>query len=465
MFGTSGVRGPVGETITAATALSVGRALPSCGYETVVVGRDPRETGPTLVDALAAGVRECGGDVIELGLAATPTVARAVGWHDADAGVAVTASHNPAPDNGIKLWRPDGQAFDESRRAEIADRVAADDYEFAAWDAFGERRAVDDATATHRDALVAHVRELFTDETTGGDTTTTAGEPLSETVVVDVGNGAGQVTAAALDRLGCDVQTLNGQPDGRFPGRPSEPTADNCKLLQTTVAESAATVGIAHDGDADRMRAVDESGTFLAGDDLLAIFARAATEPGDTVAVPVDTSLAVADTLAERDVSVRRTAVGDVFVAQATADDHVTFGGEPSGAWIWPTETRCPDGPLAACRLVALVAREGPLSGLAAGVASYPIRRENVETDRKAAVVDGVAELVADRYPASAVDRLDGVRVETDAGWFLVRASGTQPLVRVTAEARDADEADALLATATGLVERAQATATERDAS
>jgi phosphoglucosamine mutase len=120
---------------------------------------------------------------------------------------------------------------------------------------------------------------------------------------------------------------------------------------------------------------------------------------------------------------------------------------------------------LAACRLVALVAREGPLSGLAAGVASYPIRRENVETDRKAAVVDGVAELVADRYPASAVDRLDGVRVETDAGWFLVRASGTQPLVRLTAEARDADEADALLATATGLVERAQATATERDAS
>jgi len=455
VFGTSGVRGPVGETITAATALSVGRALPSCGYETVVVGRDPRETGPTLVDALASGVRECGGDVIELGLAATPTVARAVGWHDADAGVAVTASHNPAPDNGIKLWQPDGQAFDESRRAEIAARVADDDYEFAAWDEFGDRRRDREATADHRRALVSHVRELF-----GGEP-----EPLSETVVVDVGNGAGQVTAAALDQLGCDVQTLNGQPDGRFPGRPSEPTADNCELLQTTVAESAATVGIAHDGDADRMRAVDESGTFLAGDDLLAIFARAATEPGDTVAVPVDTSLAVADTLAERDVSVRRTAVGDVFVAQATADNHVTFGGEPSGAWIWPTETRCPDGPLAACRLVALVAREGPLSRLAADVASYPIRRENVESDGKAAVVDGVAELVTDRYKPSAVDRLDGVRVETDAGWFLVRASGTQPLVRLTAEARDADEADALLATATELVERAQATAAERDTS
>ena len=443
MFGTSGVRGPVGDEITAATALAVGRALPSCGYENVVVGRDPRVTGPALVDALAAGVRECGGDVIDVGLAATPTVARAVGDHDGDAGVVVTASHNPAPDNGLKLWRPDGRAFGETEREAIAACVADDDYDFAAWDGFGDRRRVDDATAAHRRALVDHVRGLFD----GAD------RPLSETVVVDAGNGAGQVTATALDALGCSVQTLNGQPDGRFPGRPSEPTADNCELLQTTVASSDATLGVAHDGDADRMRAVDETGTFLSGDDTLAVFARAAATDGDTVAVPVDTSLAVADTLAERGVSVTRTPVGDVYVAAATAEAGVVFGGEPSGAWIWPDETLCPDGPLAACRLAALVAREGPLSKLAAGVDSYPIRRENVETDRKTPVVDGVAERVAERYPETAVDHLDGVRVETDAGWFLVRASGTQPLVRVTAEARTAADADDLLTAAIDLVD------------
>ncbi|MEZ3144857.1 phosphoglucosamine mutase [Halobaculum sp. MBLA0143] len=451
MFGTSGVRGPVGDELTAATALSVGRALPSCGHETVVVGRDPRETGPALVDALAAGVRECGGDVIDLGLAATPTVARAVGTRDADAGVAVTASHNPAPDNGLKLWRPDGRAFGESEREAVAARVADDDYEFAAWDEFGDRRRDREATADHRRALVAHARELF-----GGEP-----EPLSETVVVDIGNGTGQVTAAALDALGCAVQTLNGQPDGRFPGRPSEPTAENCELLQTAVASSDATVGVAHDGDADRMRAVDETGAFLSGDDTLAVFAHAAATAGDTVAVPVDTSLAVADTLAEQDAAVTRTPVGDVYVAAATAREGVVFGGEPSGAWIWPDETRCPDGPLAACRLVALVAREGPLSELAATVDSYPIRRENVETDRKTAVVDAVADRVTDRYPADDVDRLDGVRVGTENGWFLVRASGTQPLVRVTAEARTAADADALLATATALVDDARETAAE----
>src|SRR6056297_1408133 len=118
MFGTSGIRGPVGEDVTAALALDVGRAL---GVETerVVVGRDPRESGELLTDALTAGLRESGTDVVDLGLAATPTVARSVGWEDADAGVAVTASHNPAPDNGIKLWQPSGQAFDEAARETI----------------------------------------------------------------------------------------------------------------------------------------------------------------------------------------------------------------------------------------------------------------------------------------------------------------------------------------------------------
>jgi phosphoglucosamine mutase len=438
MFGTSGIRGPIGDEITMDTALSIGRALPSCGYETIITGRDPRETGIALIDALSSGVRECGGDVIDVGLAATPTVAHAVSTHDADAGVSVTASHNPASDNGIKLWRPDGRAFDEADREAIATCVKNDAYEFAAWNEFGTRQHDETATGNHQEALITHIRELF-----GGSS-----EPLSETVIVDVGNGAGQATAVALERLGCTVQTLNGQPDGAFPGRPSEPTAENCGLLQTTVASSDATVGIAHDGDADRMRAVDETGEFLSGDDLLAIFARAAATAGDTVAVPVDTSLAVADTLAEEDISVTRTPVGDVYVAAATTREGVVFGGEPSGAWIWPTETRCPDGPLAACRLTALITREGPLSELAATVDSYPIRRKNIETEQKAAVVSAVADRITERYADDTVDQLDGVRVATEDGWFLVRASGTQPLIRVTAEARTAADVDSLLTTA-----------------
>jgi Phosphomannomutase len=204
------------------------------------------------------------------------------------------------------------------------------------------------------------------------------------------------------------------------------------------------------------MRAVDETSAFLSGDALLTIFARATAFGGDTVAIPVDTSLAVADTLAEHDVDVTRTPVGDMYVAAATAREGVVFGGEPSGAWIWPTDTRCSDGPLAACRLVALVAREGPLSELAATVGSYPIRRDSIRTEQKEAVVEQATEEVMILYSDEDIDQLDGIRVETDNGWFLIRASGTQPLVRVTAEARSESDADDLVSTARDLVVESQ---------
>jgi phosphoglucosamine mutase len=435
MFGTSGVRGPVGEDVTAELALRVGRALGD--RDRVVVGRDPRDSGRLLVDALAAGCRECGVDVVDLGVAATPTVARAVAWEDADAGVAVTASHNPAPDNGIKLWQPSGQAFDGPLREEIEARVTADDPDLRAWDGLGDRRSAD-ATARHAAALVEAVPSC------------------ERSVVVDVGNGTGGVTVDALTDLGCHVETLNAQPDGSFPGRPSEPTPENCGSLAALVRGSDADLGIAHDGDADRMRAVAGDGEFLSGDTLLAVLAADAAGSGDRVAVPVDTSLAVEDYLADRGVETVRTPVGDVYVAAAAAEDGVAFGGEPSGAWIWPDETLCPDGPLAACRLAALDA-ERPLAERAADVPTYPIRRDNVETDAKAAVMERVREAVAAEYDAADVSTLDGVRVDRGDGWFLVRASGTQPLVRVTAEARDPDRAASLREAALSLVETASA--------
>jgi phosphoglucosamine mutase len=433
MFGTSGIRGPVGEAVTADLALRVGRAL---GAETgrVVVGRDPRDSGAMLVDALASGCRELGTDVVDVGLAATPTVARAVGWTGADAGVSVTASHNPPPDNGLKLWQPSGQAYDAAGRERIAARVEAGDPDLRPWDDLGSRETADVADR-HVAALVGAV------------------DPLELSVAVDLGNGAGRVTADALVELGCRVATLNGQPDGRFPGRPSEPVPEHCTALSTLVAEGEYDLGIAHDGDADRTRAVAGDGTFLSGDALLALFAAAAADPGERVAVPVDTSLAVDDYLAERDVDVTRTPVGDVYVAEAASEPDVAFGGEPSGAWIWPGETLCPDGPLAAVKVAALTAAE-PLEARLERVPSYPIRRANLEVDDRQAVMDRVEATVTERF--GDVETLDGVRVGTGEGWFLVRASGTQPLVRVTAEARQPDRANALLAGAREIVENAR---------
>lgn len=434
MFGTSGIRGPVGDEVTADLALRVGRAL-AVDTERVVVGRDPRESGRHLLDALTAGLCESGTDVLDAGLAATPTVARAVGWYDADAGVSVTASHNPAPDNGLKLWQPSGQAFDEAQQKTITRRVREEETDLVSWNELGEYTKID-VSERHVEVLYEAV-ELE--------------EPLS--VVADLGNGAGAITVEALQQLGCTVETLNAQPDGRFPGRPSEPTSDNCESLRALVEATDAQVGLAHDGDADRLRAVTDDGEFISGDVLLALFAREAVarsgidEP--RVAAPVDTSLAVDDALSRLGASVTHTKVGDVFVAERATESGVVFGGEPSGAWIWPDETLCPDGPLAACRLVAL-ASERPLTERVADIDTYPIRRESVETSEKAAVMERVTERALADYDD--VQTLDGVRVDLGDGWFLIRQSGTQPLVRITAEAREEEQCESIFETANALV-------------
>jgi len=183
------------------------------------------------------------------------------------------------------------------------------------------------------------------------------------------------------------------------------------------------------------------------------LFARDAVAAGDRVAAPVNTSMAVDAALEPLGASIARTRVGDVFVADRLAEPDAVFGGEPSGAWIWPGETRCPDGPLAACRLADLVARGGSLSDQLAEIEIFPLVRESIAVDRKATVMDRVSARIEDDYPTTDVSTIDGVRVGFDDGWFLIRASGTQPLIRITAEARDEDRAAALATEARQLVE------------
>ena len=437
MFGTSGVRGTVGDEVTAELALRVGRAVGS-DADRVLVGRDVRNSGALLADAASAGLRECGADVVRLGVVSTPVLARHVGWLDADAAVGVTASHNPAPDNGLKLWTPSGQAFDAAAVDRIERRIADAEYDLRGYDGLGTETVHDDASARQ----VAHLVERFP-----------SFADLS--VVVDLGNGTGRPTVDALVELDADVTTLNGQEDGRFPTRASEPTADSLRGLSRTVEALDADLGLAHDGDADRLMTVAEDGVFVPGDVLLALFARQALAgaEGEHVAVPVDTSLLVNDVVHEAGGAVTYTRVGDVQVAEQVAETGYVFGGEPSGAWIWPTETLCPDAHFAALRLVELVRESGPLSALVDEVPTYETRRENVHTANKATVMDQVSDRLTGAYDD--VLTLDGVRVDADGGWFLVRASGTEPLVRITAEARDADTAARLRAEARRVVDEA----------
>lgn len=341
-------------------------------------------------------------------------MARSVEWYDSDAGLVVTASHNPPADNGFKFWTRGGQAFESEATDRLSQRVTAASTLTVPPGSMGAVRTAGDASRRHLDRLP------------DGDLS-----PLS--VVLDLGNGVGQLTADALLSLGCDVTTLDAQRDGTFPSRPSEPTADHCTLLSTVVSATGADLGIAHDGDADRMMAVDETGRFVEGDELLALFAADAAPAGESVAAPINASALVDAVVAESGGSVVRTAVGDGNVATACTDSDVAFGGEPSGAWIWPGETLAPDGHYAACRLAAIVSGGRPLSERIAAFPTYVTKRESFACENKGAVIAATESRVRDRYDD--VTGLDGVRVDRDDGWFLLRASGTEPVVRVTAEA------------------------------
>ncbi|AWB28337.1 phosphopentomutase/phosphoglucosamine mutase [Halococcoides cellulosivorans] len=428
MFGTSGIRGPVGDQVTGALALDLGRALGATS-DRVVVGRDVRESGDALARAAIAGIQEAGSNVIDVGVESTPTIARSVRPLDADAGLVVTASHNPPADNGFKCWSRDASAFDADEIEALEAVMAESQRATVPADEMGTVRTVEHARADHRDRLPT--------------------DGLDASVVVDVGTGTGQVTSEALRAGGCAVHTLDADRDGRFPARPSEPTAETCGTLAALVGATDADLGVAHDGDADRMMAVDETGRFVSGDELLGVFA-SATPPGSSVAAPINASALVEDVT---DGAVVRTAVGDGAVAEATRQPEVAFGGEPSGAWIWPAETYCPDGHLAACRLVQLVTQGPSLAERVAALPSYATRRASIECADKRAVMDAVEAGVRERFDD--VTDVDGVRVDLSDGWFLIRASGTQPLVRVTAEAETDARADAVFDEARSIVEEA----------
>jgi len=434
MFGTGGIRGPVGETIGTNLAIRLGRAVGSHA-DSVVVGRDVRASGRLLERALVAGIEECGGDVIRIGVESSPTIARSVSWYDATLGVAVTGSHNPAGDNGFKLWTAGGRALSRSEYRRLVRRANAGTVSPVPADQLGSISRRENCRDRHSRQLRSTVDSM---------------DGLS--AVVDLGNGAGRLTADVLDELGCQVLTLNSHPDGTFPGRPTEPTASSCERLGRVVQSTDADVGIAHDADADRMLAVDETGQFVSGDELFALFAAEAASAGRRVVITVDTSSLVEQAVRTVGGEVVRTAVGEMAVAEAMDDPRVVFGGEPSGLWIWADHTRCPDGHLAACQLLAMIRDQGPLSEQRAQLCNrYTTHRACLAATAKYDAIDRIRRRLNGEY--SRIDTTDGIRIETDSGWFLIRASGTEPVVRITADAPEPAAADRLLKRAQELVD------------
>ena len=421
-FGSSGIRGLGNVDVTPELALQVGMAIGEL-YGDTLIGRDPRLTGPMLRSALSAGVLSSGSDAIDAGLISTPTLAR--GARDYACGVMITASHNPAPYNGIKLWNPDGMAFDEEQQREVEDALDRARFPVPSWSQIGLESSRPELVAQHVEAILKDIGTA------------------KVRVVVDCACGATcEITPLLLRKMGCDVIAINAQPDGHFPGREPEPTEENLVALRATVRASGANLGIAHDGDGDRMVAVDREGTFVGGDLLLALFARQEVRTG--LVVPVDASMVLEDLLPKA--TIWRTRVGDVYVAAELKRRRADFGGEPSGTWIFPKATLCPDGVYAAARLVSMVA-ERPLDERVREIPRYPVIRGAI------AYAAGERATVESRLDASLrglaadLSTVDGWRLQFDDGWALVRFSGTEPKIRVLAESRDEPRAKEIYST------------------
>ncbi|MBM2825369.1 MAG: phosphoglucosamine mutase [Dehalococcoidales bacterium] len=404
LFGSSGIRRLADRSLvelSLKTGLAVGKVYPS-----VVVGCDTRTSGDAVKHAFIAGLLVAGSRCADAGVMPTPTLALAT--RKFQAGAMVTASHNPPEYNGIKLLNADGSAFDAKQREQIETMIQDDSLAAVPWGQIESSRIANGAIEEHIDHIVS--------DFPGG---------LKTRVVLDCGCGAASViTPYLLRRLGCEVVALNCYPSGFFP-HPIEPTEDNLKDLLRATREFGADVGIAHDGDADRMMAVDERGRFIPGDKLLALFAR------QMAAKKVVTTLDASMVIDEMGFTVTRTKVGDIYVSEELKKGG-DFGGEPSGAWVFPRNSLCPDGIYAAAK-VAAIAGQQKLSQLVDSLPDYPLLRGSLTMAEVA--LDNLSNRLLALEPLSVSD-IDGIRLNFGDGWLLIRPSGTEPRVRVTAEAR-----------------------------
>ncbi|WP_296803725.1 phosphoglucosamine mutase [uncultured Methanobrevibacter sp.] len=428
LFGTSGIRGKIGSEVTCELALNVGKSLAYyLGNEgSVVLGYDTRNTNQMLDQAICAGLLESGVDVIKIGMVPTPLVGYATEKLDADAGIMLTASHNPSQYNGIKLWNKNGMAYTSQQEEKIEEIYADKQYCSVSWDNVGNLSFNEEIKGQYIDDLVAMVD---------------IEEGLK--VVVDCASGAGsEISPLVFRKAGCEVTTLNSQPDGFFPGRNPEPNAENLQTLMKTVVAVGADLGIAHDGDADRMITVDENGEISPFDSLLALISK---EFDGDVVTTVDAGLCMDESVKGQ---VFRTPVGDVNVAEVIIEKDAAFGGEPSGTWLHPDFCMCPDGILSGLRMAELVSKKGKLSDLLAEIPSYPNIREKIicSKEAKVKVMENMEELLKDAFDDVAdVNSLDGVRLTfADDSWVLVRPSGTEDYIRITLESRDAQRAEGI---------------------
>ena len=426
LFGTDGVRGVANRELTAELALALAaaaaRRLASSsepdkpGRRVAVIGRDPRASGEMLEAAVIAGLTSEGIDALRVGVLPTPAVAYLTRAYDADFGVMISASHNPMPDNGIKIFGPGGHKLDDDTEDQIEDLVAAGPGLRPVGAGLG--RVIDAEDAAER--YLRHVSKAST------------GALDKLTVVVDCAHGAASsVAPQAYRAAGARVIAINADPDGIN-------INDNCgsthlDSLRSAVLAHGADLGLAHDGDADRCLAIDASGDLVDGDAIMVVLALAMKEAGelasDTVVATVMSNLGLHLAMRSAGVTVRTTGVGDRYVLEELRAGDYSLGGEQSGHIVMPALGSTGDGIVTGLRLMARMAQTGSsLAELASTMRSLPQVLINVEVADKATAA-------AAPSVQTAVDEAEAELGDT--GRILLRPSGTEPMIRVMVEAAD----------------------------
>ena len=454
MVSVSGVRGLVGTDLTPEVVAGWAAAFGTWARDgmrpsgrravrpSIVVGRDARTSGPMFASAAIAGLQSVGCDVIDVGLVATPTVQLAVEHHRAAGGIILTASHNPIEWNALKFVGRDGIFLDTGAGTRVRELATGGGNSLprATYDAIGRVAADADAISRHLAAVLAlrgvNVRAI---------------RRRRFRVALDTVRGAGGAVMPELfERLGCRVSAINLETDGLFP-RPPEPVPENLKALAALVRRSKADIGIAVDPDVDRLAIVDEKGRPIGEDYTLAFAIRAVRPSGrQTVVCNLSTSLVVEDAAREFGARVVRAPVGEAHVARKIIELNAVIGGEGNGGVMYPALHVGRDAPVAAALVLSLLARErATVSELVARAPRYTIVKAKLELgarSREPGKLDQVYAELRRRFPDAAADTQDGLRLAWPDRWLHVRPSGTEPIIRLIAEAPASADAERLIA-------------------
>ena len=427
LFGTDGVRGvagqpPLDETTVMRLGAALVRVLPHQGPVRILTGRDTRESGFWIERALARGVRAVGGDLLSAGVVPTPAVAVITRAEDFDAGIVISASHNPYEDNGIKVFSGHGQKFDEGLERQV-EALVADPHFVVSSDASAEIESHEVV-----EAYIQHCRVALP----------FVGNVSGLRIGLDCANGATTTVAPRLFRdLDLDVHVIGADPDGRNINLGCGST--HLAALQALVRDKQLALGIAFDGDGDRCLMVDEQGTIVDGDAIMLILAlhlqRLGGLPKNTVVATVMSNLGLERALERHGIRLLRTAVGDKYVMEEIREHGYALGGEQSGHVIVAEHLFTGDGIVTALSVLRVMAETGKsLMDLASDLVTYPQVLVNIRVGRRVPV----AEVPAIAAVIDSVER----RLGTD-GRLLVRYSGTEPLLRIMLEGRDQQEIEA----------------------